>query len=256
MEQWVGCNALVTGASSGIGAATAKKFIEAGINVIGIARRLDRLEELSQQISTDETKFYPLQCDVTNETEILGVFEWIEANVGPISILFNNAGTLVVNPLGADGDLNIWKRTLYTNCLALSIFTREAIRVMKAHDIDGLIINNSSIAARYVPNHPLPNSSPNVYPATKFAVNALSNTLTNELRHEKSKIRVSCVSPGLTLTEIFRYEPPEVLAAVGDSIPFLTSENIADSVMFILSTPPDVQVISLIVPSIYSVICS
>ncbi|KAB0800174.1 hypothetical protein PPYR_08054, partial [Photinus pyralis] len=145
------------------------------------------------------------------------------------------------------GDLNIWKRTLYTNCLALSIFTREAIRVMKAHDIDGLIINNSSIAARYVPNHPLPNSSPNVYPATKFAVNALSNTLTNELRHEKSKIRVSCVSPGLTLTEIFRYEPPEVLAAVGDSIPFLTSENIADSVMFILSTPPDVQVQEIIV---------
>lgn len=93
-----------------------------------------------------------------------------------------------------DGDISIWKETIYVNCIALSIFTREAIKSMKKHDINGLIIHISSISARYVPDLPSETYRVNVYPASKHAVNALTDTLRFELRHEKSKIKITVSS--------------------------------------------------------------
>ncbi|KAF5298524.1 hypothetical protein FQA39_LY11776 [Lamprigera yunnana] len=241
MEQWCGTTAIVTGASSGIGAAIAKKFVESGINVVGIARRLNLLQELSEKVSTDDTKLYPIECDVTDENQILNVFEWIQSTIGAVSILVNNAGIYNGSTTIDEGDIEIWKQTISTNCIALSIFTREAIKSMKAHNIDGLIINISSITARYVVDLPSKSYYVNVYPASKHAVRALTDTLRYELRYEKSRIKITSISPGITITEVFRNHPSELLSEFS-SMPFMQPDDVADAALYILSTPSHLQV--------------
>ncbi|KAK4886303.1 hypothetical protein RN001_002574 [Aquatica leii] len=246
MEQWIGATAIVTGASSGMGAAIAKKFVESGINVVGLSRRLELLEELSQKTSTKNVNLYPIKCDVTDEQQILSVFDWIENTLGGVSILVNNAGIYNGSTTIDDGDIEIWKQTISTNCIGLSIFTREAIKSMKAHNIDGLIINISSITARYVVDLPSKSYYVNLYPASKHAVLALTDTLRYELRHEKSRIKITSISPGITITEIFRNHTPETLKEFS-SMPFMQPDDIAEAAMYILSTPPHVQVQELII---------
>ncbi|KAF5290416.1 hypothetical protein FQR65_LT11593 [Abscondita terminalis] len=215
MEQWVGATAIVTGASSGIGAAIAKKFVESGINVVGIGRRKELLDALSESVSTEDTKFYPFQCDVMDEEQILSVFDYVENTlcVG-VSILINNAGINNGSTTIEDGDIEVWRQVISTNCIGLSIFTREAIKSMKAHNIDGLIIHISSIAGRYVFDLP-------------------------------SKAYYQ-LSPGVTLTDLFRNHRPVDLEQLG-TMPFMQPEDIAEAAMYILSTPPSVQIQELIV---------
>lgn len=92
MNRWEGKVAIVTGASAGIGAAVAEKLAKAGVVVVALARRLNRLEELSANLEGAGGKLYPRQCDVTKEEELLEVFEWVNAELGGVDILVNNAG--------------------------------------------------------------------------------------------------------------------------------------------------------------------
>lgn len=90
MNRWAGKVAIVTGASAGIGAAVSKSLVKHGVIVVGAARRLEKLQELSTTLGKD--KFYPVQCDVAKEEDILAVFEWVEKKLGGADILVNNAG--------------------------------------------------------------------------------------------------------------------------------------------------------------------
>ncbi|XP_018576001.1 farnesol dehydrogenase-like isoform X2 [Anoplophora glabripennis] len=186
MERWVGKVAVVTGASSGIGAAIAEALVERGLKVAGLARRKDRLDALAQKLSNKKGKLYPVQTDITKEEDIINAFKWIKENLGPIHILVNNAGVLGQTSL-VDGNIEIWENILDVNVLGLSIATREAIRDMRANNVDGHIIHINSVAGHQVSQ--IPNM--NFYPASKFAVTALAETLRLEMLNLKLKIKIT-----------------------------------------------------------------
>lgn len=137
-------------------------------------------------LNNKQGKLYPQECDISKEDDILRVFEWIRNNLGPIHVLINNAGTgrprTLLN-ITTDEILSI----LNTNVLGLTIATREAVNDMIKNKIDGHIVHVNSITGHYVPR--LPNN--NIYPATKHAITALTETLRQDLSAIGSKIKVT-----------------------------------------------------------------
>ncbi|KAF2895024.1 hypothetical protein ILUMI_11146, partial [Ignelater luminosus] len=214
--------------------------------VVGIARRKNRVDDLAKAFENKPGKLYPLKADVTNEEEIIQAFNWIKNSIGPISILINNAGIVRGTTL-TDGSTKLWKQVLDTNVLSLCIATREAIRSMRDNNIDGHIVHLNSVAGHMVP--PLPQF--NVYPASKYAVTALTETLRQELNFLGSKIKVTSVSPGAVATEIVQAAGDTLSEGLRNHIKgnpnILRSEDIADAVLYALATPPHVQVHEIII---------
>ena len=93
MDRWVNKVAIVTGASSGIGQSISKALIEHGLKVVGLARRLKKMEEFKNEMKNEKGEFFPIQCDLTNEEDILKAFDWTKKNLRGVDILVNNAGT-------------------------------------------------------------------------------------------------------------------------------------------------------------------
>ncbi|KAJ8916021.1 hypothetical protein NQ315_010889, partial [Exocentrus adspersus] len=244
MDRWVGKVAIVTGASSGIGAAIAEALVGHGLKVAALARRKDRLDALAQKLSNKKGKLYPIKTDVSKEEDILNAFKWVKENLGPVHILVNNAGILRFELL-SEGSTQNWKDIFNVNVIGLCIATREAVRDMKANKVDGHIIHINSVGGHSIPDFP----GLSVYPASKFAVRALAETLRLELMNLKLKIKITDLSPGPVDTEIF----PEQMRAVFEKAlkekQVIEPENIADAVVYALSTPPHVQVQELIVRS-------
>lgn len=238
MERWEGKVAVVTGASAGIGEAVSKLLVKHGMIVVGVARRENKLKELSSELEGLKGKFHPLKADISKEGDIFAAFSWIEKNVGGVHVLINNAGlTAAVKPL-ADGEIQDWRNVLDVNLLALTICSREALKSMKAHNIDdGHIINISSIAAHM--SSPLPGYA--MYAGSKRAVQAITEGMRVELAAANSKIKVTTICPGVVKTEVF--EAGGVKLPPG--IPYLESENIAETVVFCLQMPPSAQVTDL-----------
>jgi len=241
LDRWRGKVAIVTGASAGIGAATVERLVEEGLQVVGIARRSERVEELSKKLAGKKGKLYAIKADLTKEEDILKAFKWVTDNLGPVNILVNNAG-LGQNTNLVEGDTKKWRRVFDTNVLGLSIATREAVKIMRANNIDGHIIHINSILGHTVSN--LPNT--NVYPASKYAVTALTETLRQELNQIGTKIKITSISPGVVATE-FLTAAEYVIDESSKKRPALQSEDIADSILYVLSTPPHVQVHELII---------
>uniref|UniRef100_A0A6P7FQQ6 Farnesol dehydrogenase-like n=1 Tax=Diabrotica virgifera virgifera TaxID=50390 RepID=A0A6P7FQQ6_DIAVI len=236
MKRWIGKVAVVTGASSGIGAAVAKQLVEEGLLVVGLGRRKEKIESLGNRLSGKQGKLFAVKADLTKEDDIKQAFKWATENVGPISILINNAGTHIRTGL-LDGDTEAWKTTINVNLLALCIATREAIQSMRKNSIDGHIIHINSFLGHNVA--PLPDLD--VYPATKYGVTALTETLRVELNSFNLKTKITSISPGFVDTEIiadmknneeFKRNVPNLL----------NPEDIADGIIYALSTPPHVQV--------------
>ncbi|XP_023310389.1 farnesol dehydrogenase isoform X2 [Anoplophora glabripennis] len=244
MERWVGKVAVVTGASSGIGAAIAERLVKEGLQVAALARREDRLAELAKKLSGEKGKLSPIKTDVSNEEEILKAFKWIKENLGPIHILINNAGVGLPNTNAIDGDTELWKKVFGVNVFGLCIATKEAIRDMKANGVDGHIIHVNSILGHQVLNFP----GAGIYPSTKYAVTALAEILRMELGREKLKIKITSLSPGLVDTEILevsKFTENPVYKIIKEEKRILDAEDIAESVVYVLSTPPHVQVAAL-----------
>ncbi|XP_064214453.1 farnesol dehydrogenase [Tribolium castaneum] len=241
MNRWCGKVAFVTGASAGIGAAIAAKLVEDGLQVVGVARRLDKLQELASKLQNFPGKFHPLQADVTAEEDIIKAFEWVRGHLGTVHVLVNNAG--IAKPASLiDGPSEIFRKILDTNVLALTITTKEALKLMRENGDEGHVIHVNSVAGHRVTDVPLMN----VYFASKHAVTALAETLRLDLRREGSKIRVTSLSPGLVETDIIRcFDADEQLAKVIELAPKLHPEDIANAVAYVLGTPPHVQVTEL-----------
>ncbi|KAJ3660775.1 hypothetical protein Zmor_005206 [Zophobas morio] len=237
MDRWTGKVAVITGASAGIGAAIAKQLVEEGLQVVGLARRSERVEDLAKQLEGKKGKLHAVKTDISKEEDILKAFKWVSDNLGPVHILINNAGIIQQTNL-TEGDTEKWKKIFDTNVLGLCIATREAVKIMKANKIDGHIVHINSVAGHKVPNFP----GLNVYPASKYAVTALTETLRQELNHLGLKIKITSVSPGLVGTEIFEANNSSITAEQLQKMNSLESEDIADSVLYVLSTPPHVQV--------------
>nr|XP_022902752.1 farnesol dehydrogenase-like [Onthophagus taurus]XP_022902753.1 farnesol dehydrogenase-like [Onthophagus taurus]XP_022902754.1 farnesol dehydrogenase-like [Onthophagus taurus]XP_022902755.1 farnesol dehydrogenase-like [Onthophagus taurus]XP_022902756.1 farnesol dehydrogenase-like [Onthophagus taurus]XP_022902757.1 farnesol dehydrogenase-like [Onthophagus taurus]XP_022902758.1 farnesol dehydrogenase-like [Onthophagus taurus] len=238
LNRWVNKIAIVTGASSGIGAAIAQKLVQGGLIVVGIARRVELIQTISEQLKNAKGNLIPFKADVTKEKDILALFEFVKTKLGPVHVLINNAG-ITRNTNLSDGDTSKWREILETNVLAPCVTTREAIRVMKKHAIEGQIIHISSVLGHYVAH--IPNL--NMYPASKFAIRALTETLRQEFLAENVPIRVCTISPGPTDTEINKLHSNNgSFANIIDAMPKLKAEDVADAIVYVLSTPHHVQV--------------
>jgi NADP-dependent 3-hydroxy acid dehydrogenase YdfG len=148
MEKWEGKTAIVTGASSGIGDAIARDLVKHGINVVALARRMDRLETLKEQLKDQKGKLIPIKCDVSDKASIDAAFEQIENEVGTVQILVNNAGIAHLKMIFGDDESveETIANTINTNFLGLVRVSRKAYKLMKKSDDYGIIINIGSVA--------------------------------------------------------------------------------------------------------------
>ena len=246
MEKWRGKIAVVTGASSGIGAAIVEYLASNGINVIGLARRSGKVEELARELSHCDGKIYARGCDISDYAALKETFKWIEEKFSVIHILINNAGRgLSGNALDTSEEIiTAINQIIDLNLKALINCTREAFRLMKASNDYGFIVNVSSVAGHSIP---FPNFL-NVYPATKHAVTAYSEIISQELIvNNYDKIRMTNLSPGVVHTEIFEKSGMENSEAFFALTPHLKSEDIAAAVSYLLSTPYHVNVTEMVI---------
>lgn len=252
MDLWKGKVAVVTGASAGIGAAVCKDLCAHGVIVVGMARRLDRLNALKKEIAAnpDNAPFYPAKCDLTKENEIQVIFDYVKQMFGGVDILINNAGVTKSTSLLDEGNLENLRVIMDTNVMGLVSCTKKAFESMAARETPGYIINVSSVAGRSVPVMGPMKPTMNVYPSSKHALTALITVLRQELNFfKKNHIRVSNVSPGAVKTEIFEASGADMslLLSLGADFPFLEAKDVSDAILYLLGTNPRVQIEEFII---------
>ncbi len=237
MERWRGRVALVTGASSGIGASVARALAGAGLKVAALARRAERLEGLREA-----GEVLPLPADLRDEAAIARAFSAVRERWGGVDVLVNNAGLGRKAPL-TSGETGAWREMLEVNVLALCVCTREAVADMRRRGDEGHVIHVSSMSAHRVP------AGSGVYSATKFAVRSLTEGLRLELRELGSGIRVTAISPGFVETEFAeRYHGSAAAAAeTYGRYKVLEADDVTQALLFALSAPSHVQVHDLLV---------
>ncbi|HEX6067897.1 MAG TPA: SDR family oxidoreductase [Nitrososphaera sp.] len=228
--------ALVTGASSGIGHATALALSRAGAKVAAGARRTDRLESLKQEIEKAGGEAITHKLDVTKKFECDAFVEAAASKWGSIDILVNNAGLM---PLSFFKNLKVaeWDQMIDVNIKGVIYCTAAAIPHMLAKK-SGHIVNMSSIAGRVV----FPSGS--VYCATKHAVTAFSEGLRQEFS-TRANIRVTCIEPGVVDTELNNTITDASLAKFVEStkqMAALKAEDIASAILFAVESPPHMNV--------------
>ncbi|EAT37999.1 AAEL010075-PA [Aedes aegypti] len=238
MDRWQNRVAAVTGASAGIGWAIAKALLQSGMIVVGMARRVDKIEELKSSLDDKlKLRFHACKCDVSSEKDIVAAFKWIDSNLGGADVLVNNAGVLKSTQLIEPGNTQMIRDVVETNIMGLILCAREAYQSMKRRSVDGHIVNMNSVVGHGVPVGVDTLTTYNVYPATKHAVTALTETFRIELLNDNNKVKLTSISPGAVRTDIFN--DPDLLKK---PIPFLEPDDIANSVLHVISTPKHVEI--------------
>ena len=234
--------ALVTGASSGIGAATALKLAAAGAKVGLAARRMERLNKLVDQIKTAGGEASAIEMDVVDRASVEAGVEQLVQAYGGVDIAFNNAGLMPISDVEAL-KVDEWHRMLDVNVKGLMNSTAATL----PHFIkrgSGHFVNTSSIAGRKV----FPGLA--AYCATKHAVSAFTEALRLEVG-KKHNIRVTSIQPGAVDTELFTHITDkgyrDQMEGLREQMSFLSSDNIADTVLFALQAPAHVDVAELFV---------
>jgi NADP-dependent 3-hydroxy acid dehydrogenase YdfG len=230
--------AAITGASSGIGEATALALAREGAAVALGARREDRIQELAKRIESDGGRALPLRLDVTDEDSAKGFGrDAAEQLGGRLDILVNNAGVMLLGPVeGADTEH--WRRMLDVNCLGLLYCTEAAVPLIRDAG-GGHIVNIASVAGRQA------NPGSAVYNMTKWGVVGFSEALRKEAGPQG--IRVSVVEPGWVATELPDHnEHPMVVEAMNklreEIGEVLEAEDIADAILYIVGSPGRVAI--------------
>jgi len=232
--------ALITGATSGIGKATAQIFAKNNIRLIICGRRSERLTQLKTALSkfTDVTT---LQFDVSNKEAVFNAIKSLPKNFAEIDILINNAGNAHgLSPI-QEGDVNDWDAMIDINVKGL-LYVSKAIIPKMTEKNSGFIVNIGSIAGKEV----YPNG--NVYCASKHAVNALNKAMRIDLN--KHNIRVAAIHPGAVETEFseVRFKGDKERAKnVYKGYKALQPEDIADIIYFVISRPYHVNIEDLVV---------
>ena len=196
MDRWSNRVAVVTGASVGIGASIVVELTKAGMIVVGLARRAEKVEELRSQVPGNLRKnLHALKCDVSNEQEIVATFNEIDKKFGGVSVLVNNAGIICEGSLLDQGNAEKLRSVIDVNIFGLVFCTREAYRLMKKHKIDdGHIVHINSIAGHKVPAISQEFGEDlnfNIYSPSKHAVTALTQVYRNDLMNAGTKIKVT-----------------------------------------------------------------
>lgn len=226
--------AFITGASVGIGRATAKVLAEQGYQLVLLARRAEKLEALAAELSTPA---HLIACDINDHAALDEALASIPDAFRNPDVLVNNAG-LALGLKSADRtDWLDWQTMIQTNCLSLAYLTRQILPLMVARN-QGHIINLGSIAGRY------PYQGGNVYGATKAFVEQFSRNLRTDVLGKQ--IRVTNLSPGIignTEFSLVRFHGDESAAnAVYDSCEALTPEDIAECIRWVVTLPAHVNI--------------
>ncbi|MCP2266059.1 SDR family oxidoreductase [Promicromonospora thailandica] len=224
---------LITGASSGIGEATARRMAALGHNLVIGARRTDRLAALAVDLRAEGAAVTPVELDVTRRESVRAFAETAYTEHGRIDVLINNAGVMPLSPL-ADLRVADWEQMIDVNLRGV-LYGIAAVLPQLREQGGGHIVNVSSVSGHRVD----PTSA--VYSATKFAVAALSEGL----RQESENIRVTVVSPGFTRTELTARggaaEAREAARAATEALA-IPASAIADAIGYAIGQPSDVDV--------------
>jgi NADP-dependent 3-hydroxy acid dehydrogenase YdfG len=233
---------VVTGASSGIGEATARRLAGAGASVALVARRGDRLEALAKEIEKDGGKALPIKCDITDEGEARAAIEQAQSELGRLDVLVNNAGVMLLGPIQG-ADTSEWRRMVDVNVMGLLYCTYYALPIMRDQG-GGHIVNVSSVAGRVA------RLGTGVYNATKWAVGAFSESLRQEAVHVN--VRVTIIEPGMVETELADHTTSEMAKAAiaqmrSEMKSPLQADDIAESIFYAVSQPQYVSVNEILV---------
>ena len=231
---------VITGASSGIGAATAKLLASEGANIVLAARRAARLETLKTDIEAAGGRALVVGTDVTDRAQCEALIHAAIDAFGAVDVLINNAGLMPLSFV-KNVRMNEWTRMVDVNINGV-LYCTGAVLPHMVERKSGHIVNVSSVAGRRV----FPGGA--VYCATKYAVTAFSEGLRMELG-AKYGIRVTCIEPGAVATEL-----PQAIADkdfIENAPPFtatpLRAEDIAESILYAVSAPPGATVAEVLV---------
>ena len=234
-----GTVALVTGASSGIGAATALALSAEGAAVALAARREDRLEEVAATIRQRGGTALAIEADVTDEAQARAAVERTVAELGRLDTLVNNAGVMLLGPV-VGAPLDEWTRMVELNVLGVLYSTHAALpHLLKAAHSDPRsvadIVNLSSVAGRFARN------GNGVYALTKFGIAAFSEALRQEVTERY--LRISVIEPGATATELAGHNRPEILESIRSQFgQTMDANDIADAIAYVVTRPRHVTI--------------
>ncbi|XP_055904818.1 farnesol dehydrogenase [Eupeodes corollae] len=241
-DYWRNRVAVVTGASTGIGAEVCVTLANNGMVVIGLARRANLIEALNERV-TGIGRIYGLECDLTDTSSILKTFEHIKEKFYVVHLLVNGAGRTVANFL-LESSAGEVKDVFDLNVIATCTCIMQSVELMKLHGLRSHIIIINSILGHRVLE--LPKPAFNVYPATKHALTALCQTVRQEIRYNKLNVKLTSISPGMVETDFLKVYNPASYAP----IPKLQPKDVADAVLYALHTPPTVQIEEIILQAI------
>ena len=233
---------IITGASSGIGEATAIRLSKEGNSLVLAARREDKLIELKDKLQSENTEIITHTTDVTNRNDVISLVKKTMEVFGKVDVLINNAGIMPLSFI-EEGRVEDWDRMIDVNLKGLLYGINEVVPIMKEQN-SGHIINVSSVAGRRV----FPTAA--VYCATKFGVNAITEGLRLELS-AKYNIKVTAIEPGATLTELQSHIPNaeirENFAKRMETMTFLEATDIAEAIHYAISQPKHVNVTEILI---------
>jgi NADP-dependent 3-hydroxy acid dehydrogenase YdfG len=240
-----GTVALVTGASSGIGEATALALAEEGASVALVARRRDRLEALAERIGIS-VKTLVIEADVTDPDQAASAVATTVGEFGRLDTLVNNAGVMLLGPI-VDAPLDEWQRMVNLNLLGLLYCTHAALpHLLSAADSEPRsvadVVNVSSVAGRVA------RLNSGVYNATKHGVGAFSESLRQEVT--KRHVRVTIIEPGAVATELAFHNRPEILEGMAQTfggIEIMQAQDIAEAIRYAVTQPRRVAVNEILV---------
>jgi NADP-dependent 3-hydroxy acid dehydrogenase YdfG len=236
--------ACVTGVTSGIGQAAARRFIREGWRVVGTGRRPDRLAALAQELGVS---FYPLRLDVRERDAVTAAFTSLPPEFSLLDVLVNNAGLALGMEPAPEASLQDWDTMVDTNIKGLYTCTRAVLPAMVKRG-QGHIVNIGSTAG----NYPYPGG--NVYGSTKAFVRMFSSNLRCDLHG--SGVRVTNIEPGMLESEFslirFKGDRQKAAGVYQDTLP-LTPEDVADAVYYAVSRPARVNICRIeVMPTVQS----
>ena len=242
----LGTVALVTGASSGIGEATARALSGLGAAVALVARRKERLDQLAAEIASKGGRAVAFETDVTERGQAEAAVERTVEELGRLDTVINNAGVMLLGPV-ADAPVEEWQQMVQVNVLGLMYVAKAALpHLLAAAEGDPRrvsdLINISSVAGRTV------RLGSGVYNATKHAVGAFSESLRQEVT--KRHVRVALVEPGAVATELAGHNRAEVLEGMNKrfaSMERLEAGDIADAIAYVVTRPRHVAINEVLV---------
>ncbi|MBK8293449.1 MAG: SDR family NAD(P)-dependent oxidoreductase [Solirubrobacterales bacterium] len=245
-ESLKGTVALVTGASSGIGEATARSLAAQGAKVALVARRVERIEKLAQEIAGHGHTALAIEGDVTDQEQAIAAVERTVSDFDRLDIIVNNAGVMLLGPM-KDAPTDEWDNMIDVNLKGMLYVTHAALPHLHqaAESSDRKvadIVNISSVAGR------VPNAGAAVYNLTKHGVGAMSEALRQEV--SRDHVRMTIIEPGAVSTELVDHNRDGVREQVQkrfDSMTRLEAHDIADAIEYAVTRPAHVSINEILI---------